>query len=114
LCCAELVGYLHRHHPDLLRFTYRHVANSLRRVACAHHDGLPCDPLRVAQIITASLATPFGWTRALDFAALLTALAAFLWIFVNADENLEDIPVQSDAAQDAGGQDANRRWKYSK
>jgi ACS family glucarate transporter-like MFS transporter len=57
----------------------------------------------LAPIMTAYLATHFGWTRALDFAALLTALAAFLWIFVNADENLEDIPVPSDAAQYAGG-----------
>jgi len=52
----------------------------------------------LAPIMTAYLATHFGWTRALDFAALLTALGAFLWIFVNADENLEDIPVKSDAA----------------
>jgi ACS family glucarate transporter-like MFS transporter len=46
----------------------------------------------LAPIMTAYIATHFGWTQALDFAALLTAIGAFLWIFVNADENLEEIP----------------------
>jgi ACS family glucarate transporter-like MFS transporter len=52
----------------------------------------------LAPIVTAYIATHFGWTQALDFAALLTATGAFLWIFVNASENLEDTPFASAAA----------------
>jgi ACS family glucarate transporter-like MFS transporter len=42
-----------------------------------------------APIITAQIATSFGWTVALDFAALVSFAAGILWIFVNANENLE-------------------------
>jgi cyanate permease len=43
----------------------------------------------LAPIMTAYIASHFVWTRALDFAAMLTAVGALLWIFVNAGENLE-------------------------
>jgi MFS transporter, ACS family, glucarate transporter len=49
----------------------------------------------LAPIVTAYIATHFGWRQALDFAALLTATGAFLWIFVNASKNLEDVPLSS-------------------
>ena len=52
----------------------------------------------LAPILTAYIATRFGWTKALDFAALLTAIGAFLWIFVKADENLEDTPLADSAS----------------
>ena len=52
----------------------------------------------LAPILTAYIATRFGWTKALDFAALLTAIGAFLWIFVKADENLEDKPLADSAS----------------
>ncbi|MGH9356001.1 MAG: MFS transporter [Terriglobia bacterium] len=51
----------------------------------------------LAPILTAYIATHFGWTQALDFAALLTAVGGFLWIFVNASGSLEDAPVHSAA-----------------
>jgi ACS family glucarate transporter-like MFS transporter len=43
----------------------------------------------VSPILTAYLATHFGWTRALDFAAVMTLLAAALWLGVNAGRPLE-------------------------
>jgi ACS family glucarate transporter-like MFS transporter len=43
----------------------------------------------ISPILTAYIATRWGWTQALDFAALITLGAPFLWIFVNADEDLE-------------------------
>lgn len=43
----------------------------------------------ISPILTAYIATRWGWTRALDFAALITLVAPLLWIFVNADEDLE-------------------------
>jgi MFS transporter, ACS family, glucarate transporter len=43
----------------------------------------------VSPILTAYIATHFGWTQALDFAALMTLAAAMLWLGVNAAENLE-------------------------
>jgi ACS family glucarate transporter-like MFS transporter len=47
----------------------------------------------LSPILTAYIATHFGWSRALDFAAGITLLAAALWVWVNADENLEaDLP----------------------
>jgi ACS family glucarate transporter-like MFS transporter len=55
----------------------------------------------LAPILTAYIATHFWWTQALDVAALLTALGALLWIFVNADENLEEISLPSVASTHA-------------
>jgi MFS transporter, ACS family, glucarate transporter len=43
----------------------------------------------IAPIITAQIATSFGWTVALDFAALVSFASGVLWIFVNANEDLE-------------------------
>ena len=43
----------------------------------------------ISPILTAYIATRFGWTYALDFAAVITFLAALLWIGVNAEANLE-------------------------
>jgi ACS family glucarate transporter-like MFS transporter len=43
----------------------------------------------VSPIMTAYIATEFGWTRALDFAAVITFISALLWIGVNAEASLE-------------------------
>ncbi len=43
----------------------------------------------ISPVLTAYLATRFGWPRALDFAAGISFLAVVLWFWVNADENLE-------------------------
>lgn len=40
-------------------------------------------------VVTARIATSFGWPRALDFAAFVSFAAAILWIFVDADCSLE-------------------------
>jgi ACS family glucarate transporter-like MFS transporter len=43
----------------------------------------------VAPILTAYLATRFGWSVALDFAAAMSFTAALLWFFVNTDASIE-------------------------
>jgi MFS transporter, ACS family, glucarate transporter len=43
----------------------------------------------ISPVLTAYIATHFGWTQALDFAAVLTLIAAALWSVVRADQNLE-------------------------
>jgi ACS family glucarate transporter-like MFS transporter len=43
----------------------------------------------IAPISTAYLATKFGWVTALDFAALVSFSGGLMWVFVNADDNLE-------------------------
>jgi len=43
----------------------------------------------VSPILTAYIATHYGWTRALDLAAVITLLACLLWIGVNAEDDLE-------------------------
>jgi MFS transporter, ACS family, glucarate transporter len=45
----------------------------------------------LSPIMTAYIAVHFGWTQALDFAALLTAIGGLLWVFVKADASLEEI-----------------------
>jgi MFS transporter, ACS family, glucarate transporter len=40
-------------------------------------------------VLTAYIATHFGWTRALDFAGLLTLAAGALWFLVNPDQHFE-------------------------
>jgi ACS family glucarate transporter-like MFS transporter len=40
-------------------------------------------------ILTAYIATRFGWIRALDFAGLVTFAAVILWIFVDAEQSVE-------------------------
>jgi MFS transporter, ACS family, glucarate transporter len=43
----------------------------------------------MAPILTAYISNKFGWSRALDFIAVLSLAAACLWFFVKADEQLE-------------------------
>jgi ACS family glucarate transporter-like MFS transporter len=43
----------------------------------------------LSPIVTAYIATHFGWTAALDFAAVISFVAAILWLGVKADQNLE-------------------------
>ena len=47
----------------------------------------------ISPILTAYIATRVGWTQALDFAALVTFVGAVLWIWVNAEQNLEQAAV---------------------
>jgi ACS family glucarate transporter-like MFS transporter len=54
----------------------------------------------IAPIVTAYVATAFGWTRALELGALITFTGGLLWIFVDAGKSLEtrwnaaaDVPV---------------------
>jgi ACS family glucarate transporter-like MFS transporter len=43
----------------------------------------------LAPVITAHIATRFGWSQALDFAAIVNLASAVIWLFVKADSNLE-------------------------
>ncbi len=43
----------------------------------------------IAPISTAYIATKFGWITALDFAALVSFCGGLIWVFVNAEDNLE-------------------------
>lgn len=43
----------------------------------------------IAPVLTAYIATSFGWTRALDFAALMSFTAGVIWIFVDASNSVE-------------------------
>jgi MFS transporter, ACS family, glucarate transporter len=43
----------------------------------------------VSPILTAHIATNWGWPQALDCAALVTLIAGPVWFLVNADENVE-------------------------
>jgi ACS family glucarate transporter-like MFS transporter len=43
----------------------------------------------IAPVLTVYIATTFGWTRALDFAALMSFTAGVIWIFVDAGESVE-------------------------
>ena len=45
----------------------------------------------LSPILTAVIATRFGWNSAFDFAALLTALGGVLWLFVNADQTFDEV-----------------------
>jgi ACS family glucarate transporter-like MFS transporter len=44
----------------------------------------------ISPILTAFIATHFGWTQALDFAALVTAASGLLWFLVDANKTLEE------------------------
>jgi ACS family glucarate transporter-like MFS transporter len=46
----------------------------------------------LSPIVTAYLATRFGWDRALGFAALVTLAAGVLWLLIDATQNLEEPP----------------------
>jgi len=43
----------------------------------------------IAPVLTAYIATSFGWTRALDFAALMSFTAGAVWILVDAGKTVE-------------------------
>ena len=43
----------------------------------------------LAPVVTAHIATQFGWSQALDFAAIVNLAAGGIWFFVKADVNLE-------------------------
>ena len=43
----------------------------------------------LSPVVTAHIATRFGWSQALDFAAMVNVAAAVIWLFVKADANLE-------------------------
>jgi ACS family glucarate transporter-like MFS transporter len=62
-----------------------------------HHSGLLAGLMNmggnlggwISPVLTAYIATRFGWSRALDFAALTTILAGVVWFMVDAGKNLE-------------------------
>ena len=54
----------------------------------------------LSPILTAYLATHFGWTTALDFAALVTGCSGALWFMVDAAGSIEEAPAH--AAQPYG------------
>jgi ACS family glucarate transporter-like MFS transporter len=43
----------------------------------------------LAPVVTARIATRIGWSQALDFAAIVSFTAGVIWLFVDADSNLE-------------------------
>jgi ACS family glucarate transporter-like MFS transporter len=49
----------------------------------------------LAPILTAYISSRFGWSQALNFIALLSLVAGFLWLFVKADERLEPASVEA-------------------
>lgn len=73
--------------------TWWATCNDLTRNFCGSLSALMnmCGNLGgwVSPILTAYIATHLGWSRALDFAALVTFAAVLLWIPINADQNLE-------------------------
>jgi MFS transporter, ACS family, glucarate transporter len=44
----------------------------------------------LSPILTAIIATRYGWNQALHFAAVLTAIGGALWLFVNADQTFDE------------------------
>lgn len=46
----------------------------------------------LSPIVTAYIATRFGWNQALEFGALVTLTAGVLWLLVDATQNLEEPP----------------------
>jgi len=43
----------------------------------------------VSPVVTALIATRFGWSYALDFAALVTVISGLAWFFIDADRMIE-------------------------
>jgi len=43
----------------------------------------------LSPVFTAKIATRFGWSRALDFAALVTCASGLAWLFIDADRKIE-------------------------
>src|SRR5581483_4378344 len=60
----------------------------------------------IAPILTAYIATRFGWSRALDVGAIISFTAGVLWMFVNAEASLEPAAQSASVAtaQMSGGQ----------
>ncbi len=44
----------------------------------------------LSPILTAYIATRFGWNRALDCAAMVTISSGLLWVLVNAERRLDE------------------------
>lgn len=53
----------------------------------------------VAPVVTAYVATAFGWGTALDLIAFLSVASGLLWFLVNVEEKLEPKPVQASASE---------------
>src|ERR1700680_2387064 len=51
----------------------------------------------IAPILTGYIAATFGWTRALDFGALMSFMAGVVWLFIDASSSVED-PMRTFAA----------------
>jgi ACS family glucarate transporter-like MFS transporter len=43
----------------------------------------------LAPILTGYIAAAFGWTKALDLIAVLSAISGLLWMFINVETKLE-------------------------
>jgi MFS transporter, ACS family, glucarate transporter len=43
----------------------------------------------LSPVLTAKIATRFGWNQALDFAALVTCISALAWLLINAERTIE-------------------------
>jgi ACS family glucarate transporter-like MFS transporter len=52
----------------------------------------------IAPVLTAYIASTFGWTRALDFGALMSFTAGVIWIFVDAGKSVEISEIKPGAA----------------
>jgi ACS family glucarate transporter-like MFS transporter len=55
----------------------------------------------IAPVLTAYLATTLGWTRALDFAAMMSFTAGLIWFFVDASEGVESVETNFKSAPQA-------------
>jgi sugar phosphate permease len=54
----------------------------------------------LAPVVTARIATRIGWSQALDFAATISFTAGIIWLFVDADSNLEKESPSVDGARE--------------
>ena len=53
----------------------------------------------LSPILTAYIATHFGWERALDCAAAVSVASGFFWLLVRADHSLDTLPDAKLASQ---------------
>lgn len=71
------------------------TCNDLSRDFCGSISGLMntfgCFGGWVSPILTAIIATHFGWVWAFHVAALLTVVAGILWLFVDANQNFDEV-----------------------
>jgi ACS family glucarate transporter-like MFS transporter len=76
--------------------TWWATCNDLTRYSAGALSGLMnmCGNLGgwLSPILTAYIATHLGWTQALDFAAIVTLTGPVLWLFVNAETDLDSSP----------------------